>query len=63
MQLKEYEERIRELEGQIDATSDLAKVVGQLEGQVQRQKMEMQVKFQNRLAGVADKVKKMSLEI
>jgi hypothetical protein len=36
MQLKEYEERIRELEGQIDATSELGKVVGQLEGQVQR---------------------------
>ena len=36
MQLKEYEEKIREMEGQIDATSELGKVVGQLEGQVQR---------------------------
>jgi hypothetical protein len=36
MQLKEYEEKIRELEDQIDATSELGKVVRQLEGQVHK---------------------------
>jgi len=63
MQLKEYEEKVREMEGQVEATAELGKVVRQLEGQVQKQKVEMQARCQSKVTGVAEMVKKMSLEI
>ena len=56
MQIREYEERVREMEGQVEATAELGKVVRQLEGQVEKQRAEMQARYQGKVAVVAEKV-------
>ena len=45
------------------ASEDLGKVVRQLESQVQKSKIEMNVKYVNKLAQFSDKFKQMNLEL
>ena len=45
------------------ASEDLGKVVRQLESQVQKSKIEMNVKYVNKLTQFSDKFKQMNLEL